>query len=391
MPRCSWETFLRRAVLIWCCLCLPLAALAAPQIEYRTEQNGANQVHYPQIGGLDNAFAQDAVNKGIVETGKINEFIAILQQLGNDAVTGLWVDTAAEILPAQEGQGVLSARVFADGKLPQGPPGGLVIPLLYDLASGQAADAAQVFRDMAGAQAAVDAYLEETVAPELSTHIDAAGLTPAPLTHLTLDETGITIHYPQKQLALVSGRNGAVHIQYRELPDIFDMEPGSLLYRLGLTKPQQAQAVKAKVEAACSQGRLPGIPVKIGESLTEAIKRFKMPQDSGVFGQWTAYQLEDAAFRNVLLLAGANTDGALVEGIYSTRADLYGLACGQSRRAETLAALGPGTGQQAVDDKAQFGPEITAMDSYPFGANSLRLLWDVQETLRAVWLIKTLP
>lgn len=372
------------------CLVLLLAApgaLAEPQLSFLKEERHGSSVIMPLMVGMENAFVQDTINKDIEERGGYTGYLATLRALMDDQQSGIQVQAEGSILPLEGAAGLLRLRVDASGRIGPGRPGYRVTPLMYDLTDGRAIAADELFTDIDAAAEAITEMVSEHILPELSNYLDPSGFEPVPMEQLLIEENGLSLFYSAEQLTLLSGRPASLHFFWHELQDLLKLEEGSLLMRLGV--PAQLAAGEGSrewIEAAASQGRLPGIPFKLGDSLGEIRGSYPLQIDPEAFPGGSKYELEDARMRGNLLIAEGGGDE--LSGILCRRMLLHGLATGSSTREQVTALLGPPSSSLDLDEAAaySYGLEAGRLDGYAFGSHELRFNYDEQELLRAVWL-----
>lgn len=372
-------------LMIWP-LVLPLAR-AGTLLSTKREQAGDSYIAYPQLEGMDNTFIQDTVNNAV--KASLGEHFNTLKVLASSVSGQLNVDGEALIIPSADGHDVLSVLMMASGRMPGGRNGYSYIPLQFDLADGQAVGAEQIFLDKENAEAWILEDLHHRLEDHLSNYLDIGGLEPFPIDRALLSGSGITFYYPDNTMAWLSGKPAAIRYLYHELKDILNLETGSLLYNLGVPGKLATNAGTAKqVRVLAEQGRLPGLPVRLGDSLEKLIGVYGLQYDAEGFPGGEKYQLEDDAFRGTSLIY---SDGATLHGLLSTRMNLEGLITGESSGENVLETLGqPMISLPLTQDAAAvYGLPEGRLDNYLHGENELKLYYDTGNTLFAVWLQNT--
>ena len=125
-------------------------------------------------------------------------------------------------------------------------------------------------------------------------------------------------------------------------------------------------------------GRLPDVPVKIGEGLKALTDHYHMLTDPDVYEGGRLFALEGACFRNVFLMTdflSEKWDDSIVQGIRMDRGCAWGLCIGETVREDWRTALGEPDAETELDaDKAEANRmEPGACDYYNFGNYQLRL------------------
>lgn len=224
--------------------------------------------------------------------------------------------------------------------------------------------------------------------PEISSYGDASGLLPIPLNAFLLDEAGISFYYAPDQLTLLSGKSGAVNFHYDELAPWLKLGEDDVLAQIAV--PQLLSAgplTEESIAEYLSQGRLPGIPVQLGDELGTVLEDYPLLMDSEGFPGGSKYLLEDARFRGTALIEEAGNSGKIA-GILSQRVNLSGIITGKTQRDEVLSLLGQPASTLALDDNtaASYGLLAGQMDSYAQAGHALEMIYDQAGLLQAVWL-----
>lgn len=372
------------------CLALLLfasGAQAEAKLSFLKEERFASQVVKPFLVGMDNAFVQDGINAAIEERGGFQAYLATLRALSDAGQSGLTVLSEGSILPIENSAGLLRLRVEASGRIGPGRPGHKLTPLMYDLSDGRAITAEELFIDPDEAAAQISQLVEEHVLPELSNYLDPSGFEPIPMDAVLIEENGLSFFYGPEQLVLLSGKPASLHFHYQELQDLLNLDEGSLLQQLGVPRMLQAEPANRELIAAiAAEGRLPGIPFKLGDSMVEIRENQPLLIDPEAFPGGSKYELEDARLRGSLLITQGVSEA--VQGILSQRMLMHGLITGVSTREQAIGLLGEPKSSLSLDQAAAegYGLKEGKLDSYQYGANELSLNYDEQDLLQAVWL-----
>lgn len=366
------------AILVMLVLLLGVAR-AAEVTEQGLDLPGGS-LRYPKVEGLADAAVQAQVNALLLEAGDIENRLNRLAMLGSGG-TQLHADYTATLAGD-----VLSCVFTAQGPVDGARPTHVYSALNIDLRTGEIITLDDIFKDVYAALAAIEEYLNWEVAPALSAHLQNSALTPLPET-FGLDDTGLTLYYPIDQLSTLSDRAGKVHIAWCDLRAYLRLEQGSVLTRIGAKGMLLFDA--AGLAETVSLGRLPGLPVTLGEEMKPLTDRYGMLVDPDLYEGGRMFQLEDGAFRSVYLLTDALSekwDGSVLQGIRMDRGNVYGLCIGQTQQAAWRAVLGEPAATVSLDGEKAEGQRLPEGESdyYHFGAYQLRLHADAQGVLRSI-------
>jgi hypothetical protein len=298
----------------------------------------------------------------------------------------LQAEGTAEIFPSIDGHDLLSVLIDIKGRLPSGRSGQSYIPLMFDLADGCRVSFESLFSDEAAARVFIEELSFDVFSEDLSNYLNIDDLFPFPLDRVLVRETGLSFYYPENSLTWLSGRSASIHYLYHELESVLDFSEGSLLYDLGITELLSIQADSAeKIRNAAKSGSLPGIDARLGESIEGLTKRHHLKFDPEGFPEGELYQLENDIYRGTILLS---EDGNRVSGILSRRINMFGLIAGRTDRAETLSVMGTPSTTLPFESAAAdaYGLPEGELVGFLFGDNELRLYFDLDGLLNAVWL-----
>lgn len=370
-------------------LALATPALAQTQVDEVRTQIGENYVTYPQLTGMADEAVQKKINDDIVLSSGVANHLVTLATLG-DSPWGLKVDYQLTLLK----DGVFSAMMNAQGKMPDGHEGQAYSALTYDLTTGERLTLDALFQDADAAVAWMETVAEESLGQELSGYMQYSDITPLPRETFTLDADGITFWYPSDQLRLMSGYSGACQFFYSELADFFLTGEDTLPAQIGAAEaPLSQQEARKAIEAAVTAGKLPHVPVTLGDHMTDVVERYRLLRTPDEFPGGRYYVLEEPIFREILVISDAIQSGygaSVVEGVQMRRGDLCGLLIGQAIQEDWRAMLGqPDETMTFTDNMAyDYGLPAGESDIYHFGGHELRLHADTDGVLRAVQLGK---
>ncbi|MDD4080025.1 MAG: hypothetical protein PHP02_01255 [Eubacteriales bacterium] len=382
----------RRTILLLCVVSLMLANVPAlaqgheGAIKMVTEEAPGGRVTYPRLTGFENTFVQDSVNQAVLDLGGVQGHLDALAAFSSAIPGNLSVSSTAAILPSAEGQGVFSVLVEAQGNLGFGPPSHRYMPLVFDLTTGQPVSCGDLFLDCDQARASIEEMLKERLDQELSNYLDMGDLFPFPLERFLLTENGISFFYPEQSMVWLSGKSAYIHFLYHELEGLLRLAEGDVLSRLSLQNDIKITDIsRAAIDVAANLGALPGLPVSLGDGLSQVLETYPLLYDPEGFVAGEKYQLEDDRFRGTIVISG---DGREVTGLLSRRMNLFGLITGKTSMDEIMSVLGEPAGTFPLNLEAAglYGVPAGAMLAYHYPNATLQLFVDDNNVLSAVWL-----
>ena len=350
---------------------------------------GESAVAYPVLkeGAAENAL-REKINDLILEDGKIRDYVTRISQLiSGGKLTVSWRGTL--LGP------VFSFACFAEGavKTPRNTfvwTGGNI-----DLRDGHEVTAEEIFTDPEAAREIMEAYLEETVAPEMSAHLLNSLLTPLPeLFRMT--ERGLIWMYPIDDLSTLSDRAGDVLVPWDAVWDQLNLAEDGVLSAMGLNRLRPAaegETLSAgsteAIRQAVEDGVFPGIPVRLGESLQPLTDSWRMLIDPDVYTLGRMFSLEGAPFQRVFLTTdylSESWENSTVDGIRADLGGLYGLTAGITPRECWIQALGEPDHSLTFDgEKAEAWRTVPGVrDYYEFGDHRLQLHADEEGILTSI-------
>ncbi len=384
---------LRRAFLflIILSLFLPLLpGLAQDQgaVEMISTSRPGGEVVYPQLKGFANSFVQDTINQAILTEGGIQAHLDAMAAFTEAMPGNLKVTYTALVLKSESGHDLLSILIEASGNISFGPPSHRYTPLVFSLVTGQKISCDQIFAQCDQARKSIEDTLEARLGDELSNYLNTADLYPFPIERFLLTETGISFFYPEKGMVWLSGKSTFIHFLYDELKgmlrDAGDMPLKSLDLYASLSPSAHS---RPSIESAAATGLLPGIPVRLGDKLSDTLDIYPLLHDPEGFVTGQKYQMEDDRFRGTLVLSN---DGETVTGLLTGRMNLFGLSTGKASLEEIKSVLGEPAGSTSMNAEAAqlYGVPAGLMLAYNFDGAALKLFLDEAQTLSAVWLDK---
>ncbi|MGI6696022.1 MAG: hypothetical protein ACOX6O_07305 [Christensenellales bacterium] len=364
----------------------PCMAQTPETVEITTLAQHGGEVSYPALKNFANTFVQDSVNQSILTEGGIQEHLNALSTFTEAMPGNLKVVSTARVFPSSTGQGLLAVLIEAQGNLSFGLPTHRYTPLVFSLATGQRISCEQVFIDCEQARSTLEEELDRMLVEELSNYLDAGDLFPLPIERFLLTDSGISFFYPERGMTWLSGKSAFIHFHYDELTGLLNDAEGSALAGLDLFQNlKPGDGIRQAVENAVVTGTLPGMPVKIGENLSEVLITFPLLHDPEGFVKGRKYQLEDDRFRGSWVLSW---DGQSVTGLFSRRINLFGFITGSSKLDDIKRFLGEPTSSVALGAEAAalYGVPEGKISEYRYAQGTLKLFTDFNQILSAVWL-----
>ena len=362
-----------KKILVWFLMLMMLSsAVAEPVVEQKGLALGESYVYYPQVSGMEDAALQERVNAALLQSTGAEALLARLPLTMHSAAP-LQADFTWQLLGD-----VLTVVVKAQGPVLNDRATQVWHTANMDLTTGEDITFEDIFADAGAARLALTDYLEWGVAPQLSAHLRNSQLTPLPET-FGISEAGLTLYYPMEQLATLSDRAGTVTIRWCEMLEYLQLGEGTVLNRIGAESMLTLDETSAEaIRVAAESGQLPGIPVKLGDSVQEAVDTHKLLIDPDLYENGRMIQLEDGAFQGVYLLTDSLTDSwehSVVQGIRADQMNLYGLMTDVTTQAEWRSVLGEPYATVEVDEvKAEANRILTGYsDYYNFEGVQLRL------------------
>ena len=345
---------------------------------------GECSVKYPALReGAAAEELRETINDRILEDGHVRDYLTRVSQLisGGSLQVG-WSGTVMG--------DVFSFVMSAEGAVVNPRPAFVWTAGNIDLRDGHEVTWEELFPDPEAARETVEAYLEEEVAPELSAHLLNSGLTPAPEL-FALNERGLLLLYPADQLSTLSDRAGDVLIPWRVVSELLDAREDGIAARIGVTKwlemtEENAEKIRAATAAA---GALPGIPVRLGDSVQAWTDRQHLLIDPDVYEGGRLFSLEGGIFRSVFLMTdflSESWETSVVDGIRMDEGNLFGLVTGRTEQAAWRQLLGePDHTVEYDEEKAEAYRTVPgSRDYYEFGGNRLQLHANEEGVLASV-------
>ena len=230
-------------------------------------------------------------------------------------------------LTLPDGAKAQSLRLTVEGDLHFGRYAQIVRAALLNAGTNGEIALDAVFPDIDALQEFLDAYVEERVADELNTYLDADDLLPVPLDAVYFDATGVTFHYPMERFQFFSGHAGAVHLMWYELRDFLAVQP-------------EAQS----------------LPLLPGGQIDDLLDAYGSLTDPDLLAGGEIYEVEAPPLRGVQAIADAE---GKVTAVRYARFSIDGAEPGMAR-AEAEALLGAPEASLPLTEDAAAGLRLQA-------------------------------
>ena len=355
----------------------PLSANAVT-VEAVETRIGDQYLIYPQLKGLQDPAVEERINGDIATSSDVARLLVTLLTLQPD--DRLQLDYEVCLMDDK----VFSAVINHQGKRPQNRNGQKWIALTYDLQTGERLTLDQLFTDPDEAVARMEEIAETTLSEELSGYMEYSDLLPLPVDSFTLDENGITFWYPEDQFSFFSGFSGACQFWYEELEGLWLEEH---------TEKRTDDELRKAIEESVTLGRLPKVPVAMGQSMQEVCTLYRLLRTPDQFPGGRYFVMEDPKLRQVVVLSDHLYDDysrSVVEGIQLKRGGLYDFRIGQTNQGRWREVLGePGETVNVTENMSyDYNLPVGQYDVYHYGGNELRLHADESGVLCAIQLCK---
>lgn len=365
-------------------LAAPAAAAEDAVLKEKVLELGLSRISYPAAEGLADENRTDRVNALLTADLGTEEYIARTTALISDE--SLRVETEWDGLAAGD---VISCAMSAEGALESARSTHRWTWSNIDLRDMHEITLDELFTDGEAARGWLEEYLEYEVEPEMSAHLSACETVPLP-EGFRLERTGLTLLYPVSRLSTLSDRAGAVKIGWNEIRDLLDPDADGIPARIGVPEMTELDGESAeRIREMTESGRLPDIPVQVGDALKPLTDRYGLLTDPDIYEGGRIFAPEGACFRDVYLLTdymSEEWDDSVVRGIRMDRGCAWGLCVGETRRDEWRAVLGAPDAEAELDEERAeaYRTEPGACDYYTFGSYQLRLYCDREDVLTGI-------
>ena len=343
---------------------------------------GENTVCYPQLSGLPTSSVQKKINDDVVLSGGIASLLVKLAsggslQAGHESFLN---------------EAIFSTLLTVESKQPGSRREQSETALTYALSDGERLTLNRLFSDPAEAVGRMEALAEESLGREMTEYMDNRAVAPLPTDAFTMDEWGVTFHYPADQLSFASGAAGAVQFFYEELDGLWLPDEDGIPAQMGLLAAERsASEQKTAIAEAVTAGKLPMLPLTLGQPMTEIVEQYRLVRTPDAFPGGRYFLMEAPLFRDIYLISDdmqAGYDHSVLRGVQLRRGSLYGLKVGTSLRTEWQASLGQPAEIIPLTESMAYDYQLAAgdCDVYRFGEHELRLYADENGVLICIQL-----
>ena len=235
----------------------------------------------------------------------------------------------------QDGRIASMARTW-QGEQQNGRDGSSAASLTVSLETGFELYMDELFDDYEGAVAAMEAIIEADILDSMNAYMENTDLLPMPTNSYFVDETGLTVFYPQERYSYFDGRSGSVTIYWHEIADYVGED--SPVYALSRAKRADAAAIRSA--GGSFGGGLPGLSMLLGE----AMEAFSLTDEPDYTTSAILYPSGDARLRGVSVeipkYAETEPEDTPISAVRHSRASFYGLTTGKSTRGEIVSLMG---------------------------------------------------
>ena len=351
-----------------------------------TLELGNSRIVYPVLSGMADETLQQEINTRIQEDLDVNGYLERMTLLLAEENLGIQVTWEGAVTGE-----VLSCVMSAEGALQNSRTTHRWTWSNIDLRDGHEIAFGELFMNEESARATLEEYLDFDVAPELSAHLGNSEVTPLP-DGFRLERTGLTLLYPATRLSTLKDRAGDIRIGWNEILEELNLEEDGILNRIGAAEMVTLTEDSAqKIRETAESGRLPDIPVQMGENLKALTDRYHLLTDPDIYEGGRLFSLEGGCFRSIFLMTdylSESWDTSVVQGIRMDRGCMWGLCIGRTRQEDWRGVLGEPEYAVTLDDETAEARrrEPGECDYYRFGAYQLQLYTDVDGTLVSITL-----
>ena len=235
----------------------------------------------------------------------------------------------------QDGSLVSMARTW-QGEQQNGRDGSSAACLTVSLETGFEIYMDELFADFDGAVAAMEAIIEEDVLAGMNAYMENTDLLPMPTNSFFVDETGLTVFYPQERYSYFDGTSGSVTFYWHEIADYIG--ENSPVYALSRPQENSAEAIRNTADG------FGHAYLALGKSLGEAMEPCALTDEPDYTVNAIVYGSGDARLRGVSVeipkyaeTAPADTP---ISALRHSRVSFHGLTAGKSTKEDILALLG---------------------------------------------------
>ena len=222
------------------------------------------------------------------------------------------------------------------GEQQNGRDGSSAAALTVSLETGFELYMDELFSDYEGAVAAMEAIIAADVLDGMNAYMENTDLLPMPTNSYFVDETGLTVYYPQERYSYFDGRSGSVTFFWHEIAEYIGED--SPVYTLSRPKVADAEAIRS------ADGSFGGELPYLGMLLGEAMEAFDLTDEPDYTTDAVLYSTGDERLRGVSVeipkYVETDPENTPISAVRVSRASFYGLTTGKSTREKIVALLG---------------------------------------------------
>lgn len=258
----------------------------------------------------------------------------------------------------QDGEIASMARTW-QGEQQNGRDGSSAATLTVSLETGFEIYMDELFADYEGAVAAMEAIIEADVLDGMNAYMENTDLLPIPTNSFFVDETGLTVYYPQERYSYFDGRSGSVTFYWHEIADYIGEK--SPVY--ALSRPQAADAAAIRGAGGSFGDGLPGLGMLLGE----AMEAFSLTDEPDYTANAILYPTGDARLRGVAVeiakYAETAPENTPVSAVRFGRVSFHGLTTERSTREEIVTLMGEPDAVAVYDEDAAYDALLSPGES----------------------------
>lgn len=385
-----------RRILAAALLTLALLALALPAC---ASQITVTELEDEASGSRLAVFSVEA-DEIDTEPGEVSEPDAV--QLAVSALIEARFAQQKALVAMNRGQVTQTGSVWQDGKTASmalrwqgeqadGSDGSMATCLTVNLETGEEIAMAQLFADVDGALAAMEAIIVDDVLEDMSDYMEFADLLPMPTDSFSVDERGLTVYWPEDRYRYFDGTSGSVTFYWHELADYIGQE--SPVYALA---HPDVPGSDGEIESLCMTGSVtPTLLVKLDDRLDSVAGRYPLA-DPDYTTDALVYPLERERGWAVEIPKFAETpeEETPISAIRAARVSMAGLlTTGKTTDVEVIALLGDPAAEIVYDEDAALDAMLEPGTSlyYEISGRVLQLHMDEGGVLACVILRKAMP
>ncbi|MBQ4265228.1 MAG: hypothetical protein IJB85_06925 [Clostridia bacterium] len=284
-----------------------------------------------------------------------------------------------------------SMALVWQGEQADGTDGCTAAGLMVNLETGEEILLEQLFDDAGGALAAMEAIITDDVLDGMSDYMEYADLLPMPTDNFSVNETGLTVYWPEDRYRYFDGVSGSVTFYWHEIAAYIG--ESSPVY--ALAHPDVPYS-RSGIETLCFGGEInPYLLLELSDLLGDAARVYPLADpdyttDALVF----PLERERGFALEIPKYAETEEDETPVTAIRASRISFAGLlTTGKTTDAEAIALLGEPDREMRFDEDAAFDALLEPGISlyYEIEGRVLQLHFDEIGVLSCVILRAAMP